>query len=877
VVELDPFGKGRPLVPAKLDRAPAPRTTLPRPRVVGLLAEATAAAPFALVVAGPGYGKTVAVNEWLDGEPGPVAWLSLDPTDDEPAQLWRYLAAAIEQAVPGAGREALMMLADEQDPQHAIPALLAELWNRSTSLDLVLNDLHVLRSHAVLDGVAAFIEQVPPTVRIVATSRVDPALPLGRWRAEGRLAEIRQRDLRFTDEEAAALVELHDGLEIEPADLVALTERTEGWAVGLQLALVSLRGRPDASGSILSSLVGDRAIADYLLGEILDSLAPADQELLLSLSVVDDFDPGLAVAVSGQADAAARLRSLEARNLFLLPADDRGESFRFHQLLRELLVEELRWRTPGRDVQLHLAAADHLESIGSHHDAVRHLVRAGEIDRAFQLIVEPAWELLDGGNVGATRAWLAVLPDGVLGTDVDRILGYVVLLTAAGRVDEADRWIARLEGDGAVEGFEFLQRLHFFGLRAMMEYIRGDLEPSKLSVLHCVELLGDGALHGPVLDRMGGLLVRHALDDHRCDIAEYWLTAMVDHQNESVVVRDLLPSALAARCHLQRGQLDDAERLSRHVVEVAGARGMSAIAPTGEARTVLAEVLLERGLLADAAEQSALALEELSERRLTVAEIRARLVAIAVATARFGPRSGLSMLQVGRLAYEDRYLGVDLRQSLDGAECRLLLLDGDLVEGGRLLHAMAPSDQRSLLEARVALLAGRRSEAESALDGRDWSAPADQVEALALRARAAAGPDAFSFVREAAELAVANGCRHVFLREGSEFLRLARRANHDQSTAALDELLASLAPARGTRVDAAFAEPLTARERALLQLLPTHLTYREMAAELCVSINTVKTYQKALFRKLHASTRSEAVAVAREAGLLATSGRPGRS
>jgi LuxR family maltose regulon positive regulatory protein len=875
VGELDPFGKGRPLVPAKFERAPLPRTTLRRPRVVEALAGS--GAPITLVVAGPGYGKTVAVVEWLDGESTPTAWLSLDPADDDAAQLWRCVAAAVDRAVEGAGREALMMLADEQDPRHAASALLAGLWAAESPLLLVLDDLHVLRSPTVLDELASFLDGLPSTVRTVATSRVDPGLPLGRWRAEGRIAEVRRPELRFTAEEATELLELHGDVELAPPDLAVLADRTEGWAAGLQLALVSLRGRTDAHAYIQSSLLGDRAIVDYLIGEILESLAPEDQDLVLALSVLDDFDPELAVAVSGQPDAAARIRALEVRNLFLLPADDRGERYRFHQLLRELLAEELRWRTPGRDVQLHLAAAEHLESVGSRHEAARHLVRAGEIDRAFRLIVDPAWDLLDRGDVAAARGWLALLPEGVVGGDVDRNLDYLVLLTAAGRTDEADRRMASLERDGAFESLELVQHLNFLAMRGMLEYIRGDLEQSKLSILHCASLLGDGVRKGPALDRLGGMLVRHALDDHRCDIAEHWLLAMADHRNESVVIRDLLPTSLAARCHLQRGELDDAERLARHVVEVADTHHLAAVAPTGEARTVLAEVLLERGQLTDAAEQSAIAIEELAERRLTVAEIRARLVAVAVTTARFGPRSGLSMLQVGRQAYEHRYLGAEVRAMLDVAECRLRLLDGDLV-GGRAVLAMLPAgNDRSLLEARCSILAGAREQAMAALAPVRWATPAHRVEALALQARASSGTYGFAWVREAAELAASEGCRHVFLREGPELLRLARRAEQVKPTPALAAVLASVAPARGQRVVAAFAEPLTEREHALLELLPTHLTYREMAAELCVSINTVKTYQKALFRKLHASTRSEAVSVARQAGLLTEPARPAAS
>ena len=250
------------------------------------------------------------------------------------------------------------------------------------------------------------------------------------------------------------------------------------------------------------------------------------------------------------ADAAQRIRSLEARNLFLLPADERGQRFRFHQLLRDLLMAELAWRAPGRAAVLHVAAADHLIAVGATQDAARHLVAGGELDRAFQLVVEPAWTLLDQGKVVAARQCLDLLPDGVIGTDPDRILSFLVLLTAAGRVEEADRWTVRLEVEGQLDEFDWLQQVQFYGLRCMVEYIRGDLEASQLSLLHCLALLGDIELQGPVLDRLGGILVRHALDDRRYDVAAYWLAALDHHQSESLVVRDLLPTALRARLRL---------------------------------------------------------------------------------------------------------------------------------------------------------------------------------------------------------------------------------------------------------------------------------------------------------------------------------------
>ena len=851
----------------KFDRAPLPGSTMPRPRLTDALG--STGAPFTLVVAGPGYGKTVAVNQWLNGAEAPIAWVSLDPSDDSSPQFWRSLAESIRRSTGGTGSEALMMLADEQHTDLVVSALLADLSQLPGPLIVGLDDVHVLRSPDLLAQLAGFIERAPSNLHVVATSRVDPQLPLGRWRVSGRLGEVRQNDLRFTADEVADLFAARGVPDVAPADVALLTERTEGWAAGLQLAVLSLRGRSDAHEYIQTSLAGDRGIVDYLLGEVLDLLSDDDRDLVLELSILDDFDAGLAIAVTGRSDAAQRVRSLEARNFFLLPADDRGERYRFHQLLRELLAAELRWRSPGRVTELHAAAAAHLESVGSFHEAARHLVAAGEVEQAFRLIVEPAWELLDRGDVTAARQWLDLLPDGVIGSDVDRVLTYLVLLTAAGRVEEVDWWIVRLEAERPADELSLIQQVQLAAVRSFVEMLRGDTRLSQLSLLHCLDLLGGGELTGPVLDRLGGLIVRHAIDDHRYDAARWWLAAVRQNQSPSVVVRDLLPTTLAAALAYATGEPGEAERLARHVVEIADLEQLGPVAPAAEARLVLAELLLERGQFAEAEEQAALAAELMAERRFTLLEFRARRLAVEATTARFGPGSGLRLLEASRGALEHRALGAEVRWALDALDARVSLLAGDVARADRLTDQLPPGDQRSLLEARCRLSSGAAALAVEAVDQIEAATPGAQIEVLLIRAQAETGAAALTAVRSAAEIAVASDRRHTFLREGPAILRLARRANQDEPSDALAALLADVAPARGPIGDAVFTEPLTDRELALLELLPTHLTYREMADDLCVSVNTVKTYQKAVFRKLDSSKRSEAVAAARRAGLLA--------
>jgi LuxR family maltose regulon positive regulatory protein len=377
---------------------------------------------------------------------------------------------------------------------------------------------------------------------------------------------------------------------------------------------------------------------------------------------------------------------------------------------------------------------------------------------------------------------------------------------------------------------------------------------------------------GPPLDRLGGVLVRIAIDDRDLPEAQRWLERVGVPGSASVVLSDLLPGVLVARIAVLAGRLTDAEAAAHRVLERADRQGIGSVIPVGEAHIALAQVLLETGRLTEAEAHAAIALEIVSEIGITTLEAEARLLAVAVATARFGPRAGLALLAVTRGAFGDRYLGPHIGSRFDAAECRLRLLSGDVAEGRALVAALPAGTERDLLDARCALVEGRHADVArtlSDLDDARWT-PAARVEAHVLLARSQPTRVANDHVRRAATLGLAHRCLHTFLREGPDLLRIARRAQRETGSPEIADLLA-LADAPATSGDGrpTFTDPLTDREQALLDLLPTHLTYQEMANDLCVSVNTVKSHQKMVFRKLNASSRSEAVAIARRAHLLA--------
>jgi LuxR family maltose regulon positive regulatory protein len=860
------------LVVSKLAMPPLPALVVPRGRVLELL---SAGAPFTVVVAGPGYGKSIAVRQWLDGFDGTSAWVSLDPVDDVPARLWRYVAEAVHRAT-GVGDEALTMLASEVASSSVVSALLAELAEIRNPVAIVLDDLHVVRSKALLEQLAYFVERLPPSVQVIATCRTDPALPLGRWRAAGRLAELRQRDLAFRVDEAASMVRATTDVTMTDDDVVFLTERTEGWAAGLQLALLSVRGRPDRDPHeyIHSALADDHVIAEYLVGEVLERVSDEDRALLLDLSILDDFDIAIAVAVTEQADAALRVRSLEARGLLLLPVDERRERFRFHQLLRELLEHELRWRTPDRVPDLHRRAAAHLESVGAPAEAVPHLLAAREYERAHELVAARAYAYVDGGDHAAARRWLDAVPtDFVLG-DFDRVITHVVLSVSAGRVDDGHELLVRLRRDAPLAELSTEQQIREAALRATTEMIRGDYELSELAALRCLALLGDRPIVGQDLDRLAGVLVRQALDRGNLTGARHWLAsasaaaAAASSSSGSIVVAAVMPAALEAQLALADGRPADAERGALRAIDVAASHGLGAAIPVAEAHLTLGSVLLERGDLDGADQHAASALEIAAELRVTVLEAQVRVLAVALSAARLGPRAGLALLAATREGFAHRYTGVTISALLDAAEARLLIADGDLDRAAELVGRLPRRAERQLLEARLVLAAGRFEQATIHLRNRDGRTVQQDAEALVLWARSTPPDEGDEYVRQAAEMCVNHGLELTFLREGPDLLRVARRSRSRVACPELEVLLARAETNRSERRPVLLADPLTSREQELLALLPTHLIYREVASTMCVSINTVKTYQKALFRKLGASSRSEAVAIAQAGHLL---------
>jgi LuxR family maltose regulon positive regulatory protein len=334
-----------------------------------------------LVCAPAGSGKTALLADWAGRGQRPVAWLSLDGGDNDPARFWRHTAAALERVRPGIGGRVGPLLGPPAPPsfEGLVTALINELAAQPAVDEavLVLDDYHLIDAQPVHAALTFLLEHLPPGLHLVLASRSDPPLPLPRLRARGQLAELRAADLRFTAEEADALLREAAGGGLPGTAVAALTTRTEGWAAGLQLAALSLRGQADVTEFVATFSGSHRYVLDYLAGEVLDRQTAQVREFLLDTSVLERLSGELCDAVTGRSGGQAMLEAIERANLFLVPLDEVRGWWRYHQLFADLLRARLLQEQPGRVPALHRAAAGWHEAHGLADDAVRHAVAAG--------------------------------------------------------------------------------------------------------------------------------------------------------------------------------------------------------------------------------------------------------------------------------------------------------------------------------------------------------------------------------------------------------------------------------------------------------------------------------------------------------------------
>jgi LuxR family transcriptional regulator, maltose regulon positive regulatory protein len=448
LTEVEPkSGRANLVLEAKLRGfSPSPEM-IGRPRLSEALLGSRAA--LVLLAAPPGFGKTTLLGEWRELDERPFAWLTLDPSDNDPAALWTGIVEAIGRVQPDFGAAAAAALrATHVDVLDAlIPLVVHELEALNGELVLVLDDYQAIDNVACHKSLAYFVDAKPSVVQLVLSSRADPAIPIAKLRAAGELVELRALDLCFTEDEQAAFLNERLSLGLDTGTLDLLHERTEGWPAGVYLASLSLRSTPDATGFVASFGGSNRHVVDYLTEVVLGCLDPEQRDFLLETSILESLSVRLCDAVTAREGSADRLAELERANLFLIPLDDRRERYRYHQLFADLLRAQLAQRQPELVPELHRRAYECLAASGDVDAALRHALAAGELDAAAGLIATQWLDYAPAhlGRAQATMRRLEEFPGVAFEQDARLALVRAWTLCMLGRQEEAEEAFAAAE------------------------------------------------------------------------------------------------------------------------------------------------------------------------------------------------------------------------------------------------------------------------------------------------------------------------------------------------------------------------------------------------------------------------------------------------
>ncbi|HZG67018.1 MAG TPA: hypothetical protein VEZ12_09755, partial [Herpetosiphonaceae bacterium] len=419
------------LLATKLFVPRARPTLLTRPQLLARL-DTGLHGSLTLISAPTGSGKTALLTDWLSRhdrrhaehpqleDQRLVAWLSLDSGDDDPVQFLHYLVAACRALVPSAGGALLALLGGGGGQLPPTPALLTSLINDLAQGTrpgiLVLDDYHVVADSRIHEAVTFLIDHLPPQLHVVITTRIDPPLPLARWRAHGLLAELRAADLRFTVEEARVFLTEVMRLPLSAAAVQALEQRTEGWIAGLQFAALAMRDRTDLQRFVDAFTGSHRFILDFLVDEVLLRTQPHLQRFLLQTSILDRMCAPLCDAVLGEREhgsAASQrvLEELEQANLFVVPLDDARAWYRYHHLFTDVLRHRLQTGAPSDEIRsLHARAEAWFEQQGLVAEALHHSLHAADMERYARLVEQVGRHVVPRGEFGLLQRWLAPIP-----------------------------------------------------------------------------------------------------------------------------------------------------------------------------------------------------------------------------------------------------------------------------------------------------------------------------------------------------------------------------------------------------------------------------------------------------------------------------------
>ena len=872
---------------------PRPKVVL-RPRLIEQLNEGLPAGRKLTLISAPaGFGKTTLVSEWVTGCKRPAAWLSLDEGDSDPARFLAYLVAALQTVAANIGEGVSRMLHATQPQPPPIESILTALLNEITTIPnnfiLVLDDYHVVDAQSVDNALNYLLEHLPPQMHLVIATREDPQLPLARLRVQGELTELRAADLRFTPAEAADFLCQAMGLNLSAQDVAALETRTEGWIAGLQLAAISMQGHQDAAGFIKSFTGSHHFVLDYLVEEVLQQQSESVLTFLLRTSILDRLCGPLcdAVLLSPSASGQETLEYLEHANLFIIPLDNERRWYRYHHLFADLLRQRLHRSiatSPGdaerRVNELHIRASQWYEDNGLELEAFHHAVAANDVERAARLVEGKGMPLQFRGAVTAILDWLGSLPTTVLNARPSLWWRHASLLLVNGQSTGVEEKLQAAEA--ALQGAEPDAKTRnlvgqIASARAVLALSRYQAETMLAQSRRALEYLhSDNLIARATANWTMG--VAHMYQGDRAAARRAYTEAISISQASGDIFTTILATLGLGYIQEAENQLYVAAETYQRILQLASDQPLQII---GEVHLGLARILYEWNDL-DGAEQhgqQGLLLERQYDRvidRFIICEVFLARLKLA----RGDMAGAAAMLDQADLSARQNNFVYRIPE-IAAAQVLTLLRQGSRTAAAHLAqtHELPVSQARVLLaqgdaSAALAVLVPFRQQME-AKGWQDERLKVMVLQAVALQAHGEKDK-AVQLLGETLSLAEPGGFIRLFVDEGAPMADLLTRMKAEGGTLRAKEYIHKLLAAFGTQKDVhpssfipqPLVEPLSQRELEVLQLIAQGLSNREISERLFLALSTVKGHSRIIFDKLQVQRRTEAVARARELGLL---------